>query len=102
MVRHHVAECPSFLVITRPTGDTQSFGSGYLDVIDVVSIPDRLKHRVAKTEYEYVLNSIFTKVVIDSVDLFLLKNFRNLLVQRLSGLEVSAKRFLNHNPSPTL
>src|ERR1043165_2890514 len=102
MVRNHVAQRARLFVVTRATADTRSFSRGDLDVVDVVAVPDRLKHRVAETEDEYVLNGVFAEVMIDAIDLVLGEHFRDLRVQRARGFEIAAEGFLDNDAAPVL
>src|SRR4030095_14625592 len=100
MVRDHVAQCTSLLVVTSPTFYAQCFSGRYFHIVDIVPVPDGFKHRVPKTKYEYVLNSVFPEVVVDSIDLFLGEHFSNLVVESFGGLKIPSKGFLNYNPGP--
>ena len=71
-------------------------------MIDVIAGPDRLKNTVGETEDEHILDGLFSQVVVDTVDLVFLEYLMCDFVQMLSGLEVVSKRFLNHDPSPTV
>src|SRR5215212_6199327 len=102
MICDHVAQGSSLFVITGTTADATSFSSGDLHVVDVVAIPDRLKHRVAKTKYEYVLNCIFAEVVIDAIDLILLEHFGNRSIQSLGRFEIAAKRLFDNDAAPVV
>src|SRR5436190_10446599 len=71
-------------------------------MVDVVAIPDGFKHGIAKPEYEYVLDRVFSQVVIDTVNLIFSENCCNLLIQFFCRFKVSTKWFLNNNPTPAL
>src|SRR6185369_5463412 len=72
------------------------------NVVDVIAIPDRFKHRVSETKHEDVLNRVFAEIVIDAIDLILFEDFSNRHVQRLRRFEIAAERFLDDDAAPVL
>ena len=52
---------------------THRFGGGDFHVVNVVAVPDRLEQRVAKAENQNVLDSLFSKVMVDSVHIFFIE-----------------------------
>src|SRR4029077_14442924 len=71
-----------------------------LNVIDVVAIPDRLQDAVGKTERQNVLNRFLAQVVIDPVNLFLLKKLLDVRIQGTGRLEVASEGFLDDHTAP--
>ena len=49
MVLQHVARGSAAVVVTTARADTEFFGDGDLDVVDVTTIPERLEDRVGET-----------------------------------------------------
>ncbi len=73
MVLEHVAEAARFFVVAAAMLDAQRFGGGDLNMIDVLTVPDRLDDRVGKPKGEDVLDGVLPEIVIDPIDLFLVK-----------------------------
>ena len=82
------------------TPDAKAFRRRDLDVVHVIPIPDRLKHRVAEAKHEDVLNRVFAEIVIDAIDLALFENFRNGRIKRLRRLEVAAEGLFDNDAAP--
>ena len=70
-------------------------------MIDVTPIPDRLKNRVAQTEYQKVLCRLFAKIMIDSVNLMFLENRRQLAIQFACRSQIMSERLFDDYPAPT-
>src|SRR5215470_14042253 len=100
MIRNHVSKGSGSLVIAATLLHTHGFCCGYLHMIDVTPIPDRLKDAVAEPEHQDVLNGFFAKVMVDAVDLILVKDLHDSAIQRASGIEVAPERLFDHHASP--
>ncbi len=57
------------VVITAPCFDTELFSDGYLNMIYIVSIPDRLEDAVAEPKDQNVLDRFLAEIMVDAVDL---------------------------------
>ena len=82
VVLEHVAEAAGFLVVPAPMLHAQRLGGRDLNVIDVLTIPDRLDDRVGKPKGEDVLDGVLPEIVIDPIDLFLVKGPFDRLAER--------------------
>ena len=69
MVLQHVARSAAAIVVTTARADTELFGDGDLDVVDVTTIPKRLENRVGETQDEEILDGLLAEVVVDAEDL---------------------------------
>ncbi len=98
---HHVAQRAGLLVVGAAALDAERFGHRDLDVIDVVTVPDRLEQDVGEAEGEHVLHGFFAEVVIDPIDLPLGKDGGDLGVQRAGALQIVAEWFFDDDAVPT-
>ncbi len=91
MVLEHISQHSCPLVISGTLFHPQRLGHGYLHMVDIALIPQRLEYRVRKTEHQDVLYGFLGKVVVHPVDLFFPKRFSHDLVEFLSALKVMAE-----------
>src|SRR5208282_2607066 len=99
---HHVAQRTRSLVVCAAPLDADGLGGGYLDVIDIAAVPDRLEDPVAEPEHHHVLDGLFSEVVIDPIDLTLVENALDLLIQRARRIEIVPERLLDNHPAPVV
>src|SRR5882724_1538406 len=71
VIGNHIAQSAGTFVISPAPFHAEILCSSNLDMVDVVSIPDRFEYAVAKTKNQEVLHRLFTKIVIDAIDLIL-------------------------------
>ena len=83
-----------FYLATPP--DAEFLIHRYLDVIDMIAIPDRFEHAVGKTQHQDVLHGLLAEVMINPVDLVLVKQLQELGVQCPGGCEIGAERLFHH------
>jgi hypothetical protein len=69
VILQHVARGATAVVITPAGADTELFGDGDLDVVDVATIPKRLKDWVGETQDEEILDGLLAEVVVDAENL---------------------------------
>ncbi len=100
MVLNHVAQGPGRFVIGATTLDTNCLGIGDLNMVDILPVPQRLKNAIGKPKDEQILYCLFAEVMIDAIDLTLIKNCGQRLVQCPRAFQVPAKRFLYDNTRP--
>ena len=100
MALYHVAHGPGAVVEGGPAVYAQLFRVGNLYVVDIVSVPQRLKHGIGEAEHQHVLYRALSQIVVNPVDLFLPQEVGDPPLQRLGAFQVVAERFLDHNPSP--
>ena len=83
MILHHVPHHTGLVVVSSPVADADLLRHGDLDVVHVVTVPDRLEDGVGETENEDVLDRLLTEVVVDAVNLALVERVMHDLVQGL-------------------
>ncbi len=76
MVRHHVAQRAGRVVEAAAVTDTELLIHGDLDVVDVITIPDRLEHAVGEAHHQDVLDGFLAEIMVDPVDLVLVDEFQ--------------------------
>ena len=74
--------------------------AGDLHVIDVLTMPDRLDDRVGKPKGEDVLDGVFPEIVIDPIDLFLVKGPFDRPAERPGTGQVAPKWLLDDDARP--
>lgn len=94
MVLEHIPEGSEAVVIASPASDSHVLAGGYLNVVDVLVIPNRLVDSVREAEGEDVLDRLLPDIVIDPVDVGLLEYFGDLLVEDPCGSEIGPERLL--------
>src|ERR1041385_360920 len=102
MVLHHIAQGTSTFVIIRARLDAKFFGDRDLHLRDLLAIPYRLEQCIAKAECEQILHGLFTKVMIDAIDLLLVEIRMHEVVQLLRACEVTTEWLLDHKPRPAI
>src|SRR5262249_11044184 len=102
MVLYHIADCPGFFVIRRPSLQTNILSHSNLDVIHIAPIPDRLENPVSEAEDQDILSSLFTQVVVNAIVLFLAEDPRYLPVEFFSRGQIVPERFFNNDARPAL
>src|SRR5690606_1180350 len=68
MVRDHIPQRTRLVVVTSAPLDTECFGDRDLNMVDVISVPNRFKDAVPKAEDEQILHRFLTKVMVNAVD----------------------------------
>ena len=84
MVLKHVPENPSLVVVTSAVGQGHGLRDRYLDVVDIVSVPDRLKNGVGEPHDHQVLDGFLAQVVVDTEYLVFCERGVDRFVQPLS------------------
>ena len=100
MVRHHVAHSPDIIEVAPTPFDTDSLGIGDLHVIDIVTVPKRLKNAVTEAEDEQVLHCLFAEIMIDAIDLIFGEHALNLRIQSLRRFQIVSERLLDDHATP--
>ena len=96
----HVSQNPGFLVVPGAATDNRLFRRGNLDVVNMVSIPNRLKNRVGKPQNHDVGNGFFAEVMVDSINLRFVKPLMNKRIERNRRRSVRSKRLFKNNSPP--
>ena len=71
-------------------------------MVNVAPVPDWLKNAVGQAEDKDVLHRFFTKVVVDTVDLFFFENPANLAVKFARRCQVMSKGLFDDDTRPSL
>src|SRR4030081_2586889 len=100
MILQYVATCARLFVEWPPALDAYTLGGSNFNVINVISVPNRLENAVAETKDQDVLHRVFTQIVIDTEDLVLREDRINIVVQLARRFEVGAEGFLNNHANP--
>ena len=98
VVLHHVAQRAGLVVESAPFFDAQVFGNGDLDVGNVLTPPEWLEQRVAKTHGKQVLHRRFAQVMVDAKHLPFGQHLPHGGVDGAVGGEVVAQGFFQHHP----
>ena len=71
MVDDHISECADGVVEAASVLGAETFGHRDLDTRDVVSVPDRLEHRVREAQVEQFFETELSEEMVDTEDLLL-------------------------------
>ena len=83
MVRHHVAQRAGGVVEFAAPLDAERLRDGDLDMVDMVSIPQRLENAVGEAEHQDVLDRLFPEIVVDAIDLALGEHAEDVAIEGL-------------------
>jgi len=100
VVRHHVAQGAGNVVELAASLDVKGFGNGNLDMVDVISIPQRLEYAVREPKHHDVLNCLLSEIVVDAIDLALVQYAENLAIERLRRGQIGPERLLDDDAPP--
>jgi hypothetical protein len=100
MVLEHVTEAPRFFVVAAAVLDAQRFGRGYLNMVDVLTVPDRLDDRIGKPEREDVLDGVLSEIVINPKDLLFIQGALDGVAEITGAAEVAAEWLFDHDARP--
>ncbi len=100
VVRHHVAQRSGMIEVAAASLHAHRLRHRDLHVVDVAAVPDRLKDSVGEAERQDVLHRLFAQIMIDAVDLRLVRHFQQLLVQRFGRLQIVSEGLLDDHPPP--
>src|SRR5207245_7434018 len=96
----HVAQRTRLVVIVPAPFDANRFGSGDLQMIDPIAIPNRLEETVPEPEHHDVLDGFFPKEMIYPVDLTFAQDTEYLLIKSMCRGQIVPKRLLDDNAAP--
>src|SRR5438270_685929 len=91
MVRHHVAQRAGRIIELAAMLDRERFRHSDLDMIDVISVPDRLEQAVGKPQHQNVLHRLLSEIMIDAVDLVLIEHLEQLMIERARGSKIGTE-----------
>src|SRR6266487_2038433 len=102
MVLDHVADGPRLFIVATTPLQTEVLCHRDLYVIDITSVPHRLKDAVRQAEDQDILHGLFAQVVVDTIDLFLAKHFSNLAVEFFRRSQIVSERLFDNDTCPAL
>ena len=102
VVLEDVADRAGALVESRASFDAHRLGDRDLDMVDELSVPDRLENAVREPQREHVLDRFLAEVVVDPKDLVFGVPLLQDRSQLASGGSVVAKRLLDDHARPAL
>src|SRR3989344_2137666 len=97
----NILESPHRIIECATTFWPPSFKQFDMNLINMLSSPERFKHSVGETKSQNILEGFFGQIMIYPEYLFFLKKFAQEFVQRLGGHQVIAKRFFDKDAGPT-
>ena len=100
MVRHHVAQRPGGVVIAAAAAHAERLRDRYLDMLDMVPVPDRLEQSVGEAKNQNVLYRLLAQIMVDAKNLVFAKDTEKLAVERLRRGEIGAERLLDDDTPP--
>jgi len=98
MVLHDIADGPDFFVKGAAALHAELFRHGDLNVLHVVSIPDRLQEGVGEAEKQQVLHRLLAQVVVDAKDGAFLEYLVQGTVKGLCARKVAPERLFHDHP----
>ena len=101
MVLKHITQHTGLIIVVRAAADGAALGHADLHMIDVGGIPDRLKQRIGETEHEDVLHRLLAEIMVDAINLLFAEMVAEGLIQLPRRGQIAAKRFFDHQSSPT-
>ena len=88
-------------IVAGPAGRlADRFGHRDLDVVDMISVPERLKDAVAEPEHHDVLNRLLSEIMVDAIDLAFGQNRKDFAIELLRRAKIGAERLLDDGPAP--
>src|SRR3546814_16986467 len=93
---YHISQGNRIFKIATPVFHAHLLGHRNLDIIDVITVPQRFKQRISKTEGQDILYRFLTEVMVYAVYLLLLECPPQQLVKRYGRLLVVTERFLDN------
>src|SRR5690554_6007648 len=97
MILQHVASGTTAVVITPTASNPKAFRHRNLDAFHIVAIPERLKDGIGKALHQEILNRFLSEVVVDPIDLSLVKLLSDDLIQFPCRIQVTTKRLFDDN-----
>src|SRR5271168_2005229 len=80
--------------------DIERLRDGDLDMVDVITIPQRLENAIGEPKHQDVLNRLFPEIVVDPVDLALSEHAEDVAIEGLSRRQIDAERLFDYDPPP--
>ena len=100
VVRDHIAQRASLVVIPSALLDSQRFGHGDLHMVDVPPVPDGFEDSVRKAEDQDILHRLFAQIVVDAVNLIFRQDLSNIAVELARRIQIPSERLFDDDPPP--
>ena len=97
VVLQHVSQGAGAVVKAAALFHTQRFGGGDFHRAHIIAVPQRLKHRIAKAQWQQVLQAFFAQIMVDAVDLVFAEMAADGLADGAGGRKIGAQRFFQHD-----
>ncbi len=95
VILYHVTEAATALIIAAARAHADLLRHGDLNAVNVVAVPERLEDGIGETLHQQILDGFLAQIVIDAIDLVLLKHGAHHPVQLAGGVQVAPERFLD-------
>ena len=99
VVLHHVPHGSDFIVEGASGPDPFLFGYGDLNIVDQVTVPNRLPNGVGEAKVEEILNGFFAEVVVDTKEVGFVEAGLEIGDELAGGGEVVTERFFDDDPT---
>ena len=83
MILYHVPQSAIGIIVIPAAGYPYIFSHSYLNMINIIVIPDRFINNIGKPECHQVLDSFFAEIMINAIDLLFRQNLHQVLVELL-------------------
>src|SRR5213593_166519 len=101
MVLDNIAQRTGALIILAAPFHANRLAHGNLDVVNKVAVPDWLQDSIRKAKKKNILDRFLAEIVIDSIDLVLVKDLVQLVIQFARGSQIAAEWFFDNDPRPS-
>ncbi len=102
MILHHVAKRADAVVIIDPTFQSDRFGNGNLDVVDVCRVPQWLENQIGEAQRQQVLDGFFAQIMVDPENPVLGKSRGHRIVDPARRFQVGPERFFQADPNAVM
>src|SRR5260370_41446059 len=99
MILYYVTDRAGLIIKGSSALDSEIFGNGDLNTLDVRAIPERLQERIRETAVKHVVDRPFAKVMIDAENCVLLESPKQNRIKRTCRGEVCPERLFDNDPS---
>src|SRR5690625_7429451 len=96
MILNHISERTRLIVVPVSVLNIYCFGDRYLDIVDVISIPEGFKDSIRKPESQNILHRLFAQVVVDPKNLALFNVSRQAFVKGSCTFNLPATWLFNY------
>ena len=97
----HVPDNPRLFVISAAVFHPHALCGGDLHVVHVPAVPNRLEDGIGEAEDQNVLHGFFAEIMVDAINLSLVKDLVHLSAEFSRGREIPSERLLDHDSCPS-